>query len=176
MIEKYNYKINKEINPGDGLLNGQDCGKLATCRYGFFPMSYNGCEIIAAYNFRMLLGIPEPLCEIAKEIYPYGNWLSGVFGTKPSALGRYCKDNNIPVTKYKDYYAFRENFKQKKYAVITFWNADTIFKGIHTVCIENITEGINIYNKTNKSQYAVVTETLDHYMDAGRFICGYVAD
>ena len=38
MIEKSNYKKNKSIDLGDILLNGQGVGKLATCRYGLFPI------------------------------------------------------------------------------------------------------------------------------------------
>jgi hypothetical protein len=141
MIEKLNYKFNKKIVFNDKLLNGQGVGDLAKCRYGLFPMSYNGCEIIAVYNFRQLIGIPIQLCDIAKEIYPYGNAVMGLFGTIPQALNKYFIDN--------------------------------IFHGLHTVAIEKIPEGIKIYNKSNKVTHPVVYKSLDYYIDADRFICGY---
>lgn len=176
MIEKFNYKVNKNIDLGEGMLNGQGCGKLAECRYGFFPMSYNGCEIIAVCNFRKLLGVPAKLCDIAAEIYPYGNSFSGLFGTWPSALGRYFKENSIEVTAVKDYCKFRDEFKLRSYAVISFWNARNIFKGLHTVCIENTPNGVRVYNRSNKTDVPVIYNCLDDYMDAGRFIIGYYAN
>ena len=174
MVEKFNYKKNKNILLEPGTLNGQGKGTLSTVRYGFFPMSYNGCEIIALYNLRFLTGNPAPLCEIAKEVYPYGNAFSGVFGTWPWALGKYLKDNHIAVLFDKDYINFRERFKKHRYAVITFWNAWHPFKGIHTVCIENVENGVKIYNKTNGKTEPVTVCCLDSYMDRHRFICGYI--
>ncbi len=175
MLEKSNYKKNKDIDLGNDLLNGQGVGKLATCRYGFFPMSYNGCEIIAACNFRRLLGIPAPLSEVAREIYPYGNSFSGLFGTWPSALRRYFRDNGIKVEELTDYEKFKSEFKGKSYAVISFWNARHIFKGLHTVCIENVPEGVKVYNRSNKTELPVIYSKLDDYMDSARFIRGYIS-
>lgn len=175
MIEKFNFKKNKSIELGDILLNGQGVGRLATCRYGFFPVSYNGCEIIAVYNLRKLLNIPRPLSEIAREIYPYGNSFSGLFGTWPSALRRYFRENGIQVTELTDYEEFRDFFKGKKYAVISFWNARHIFKGLHTVAIENVPEGVKVYNRSNKTEIPVIYTDIDDYMDSGRFIRGYIA-
>ncbi len=175
MIEKFNYKINKNIDLGENMLNGQGRGKLATCRYGFFPMSYNGCEIIAVCNLRRLLGIPVPLSEIAREIYPYGNAFSGLFGTWPSALRRYFRENSIQVRELTDYAKFRDEFASRKYAVISFWNAHHIFKGLHTVAIENTADGVKVYNRSNGTDLPVVYTKLDDYMDSGRFIRGYIA-
>ncbi len=175
MIEKFNYKKNVNINPGSGLLNGQGRGTLATCRYGFFPMSYNGCEIIAIYNMRYLLGIPDELCNIAREVYPYGHAFCGVFGTWPFAIGKYFKDNKIPMIYNKEYAKFRKSFANHKFAVITFWNARHPFKGIHTVAIENVEDGVRIYNKTNGTTEPVTVKSIDDYMDEHRFICGYTS-
>ena len=173
MIEKLNYKFNKKIVFNEKLLNGQGVGDLAKCRYGLFSMSYNGCEIIAVYNFRQLIGIPIQLCDIAKEIYPYGNAVMGLFGTIPQALNKYFMDNNIPAVKENDFYKFTKEFESKKYGIISFWNANNIFHGLHTVAIEKVSEGIRIYNKSNKTVHPVVCKSLDYYIDADRFICGY---
>lgn len=174
MIEKLNYKINKDVELGEGMLNGQGTGKLAECRYGFFSMSYNGCEIIAITNLRRLMGIPVPLCEVAKEVYPYGNWVSGVFGTKPYALERYFRENNLPVHVVRKYDLYKKAFSESKYGISIFWN-DKInpLKGIHTVCIENTENGIMVYNRSNKKTEPVCYKSLDEYMIGKRFICGY---
>ena len=68
MIERFNYRSNRDIDLGSEPINGQGTGSVSVCRYGLFPMSYNGCEIIAVYNLRLLLGTPRPLCDIAREI------------------------------------------------------------------------------------------------------------
>ena len=173
MIEKFNYKYNKSIFLDNNILNGQGIGNLAKCRYGLFPMSYNGCEIIAVYNFRWLIGIPVSLCDIAKEIYPYGNAVMGLFGTMPQALNKYFKDNDISACKENDFYKFRKEFDSKKYGIVSFWNTNSIFHGLHTVAIEKTSEGIIVYNKSNRIAHSVVYKSLDYYIDADRFICGY---
>ena len=71
MIEKSNYEINKYIKLGKGTVNGQGVGPVSQMRYGLFPMSYNGCEMIAIYNFLYLEKIDNPnLAKIAFEMYP----------------------------------------------------------------------------------------------------------
>ncbi len=176
MIEKLNYRDNKNIDVGEGFLNGQGSGSLSVCRYGLFPMSYNGCEIIAVYNLRLMLGNKAELCDIAKEIYPYGSMLCGLFGTHPYALNRYFRDNALPVHMIKDYYYFKKKFAKKKYGILSFWNGNTIFKGLHTVAVENTPEGLKVYNRSNKKIEPVTYENIDDYMDYGRFICGYYAE
>ena len=70
MLEKINYSHNKPIDIKDGFVNGQGKGAVSALRYGFFPMSYNGCEIIAAYNFLKLEGRNAfSLAEIARDMY-----------------------------------------------------------------------------------------------------------
>lgn len=176
MIEKLNYKYNKDIDLGSDFLNGQGSGSLSICRYGLFPMSYNGCEIIAVYNLRLMLGKRVKLCDIAKEIYPYGSMLCGLFGTHPYALNRYFKENCLPVHMIKDYYRFRKTFAKKRYGILSFWNGNTIFKGLHTVAVENTPEGLKVYNRSNKKVDPVIYNNIDEYMDFGRFICGFYAE
>lgn len=176
MIERFNYRSNRDIDLGEGFINGQGTGSVSVCRYGLFPMSYNGCEIIAVYNLCLLLGTPRPLCEIAREIYPYGSLVCGVFGTHPYALKRYFKAGGLPVHMIKDYYMFCKKFADKKYGILSFWNADNIFKGLHTVCVENTPEGLKVYNRSNKKTEPVIYSSIDDYMDFGRFICGYYVD
>lgn len=176
MIEKFNYKQNKVIDVGTDYLNGQGSGSLSVCRYGLFPMSYNGCEIIAVYNLRLMLGCRAELCDIAKEIYPYGSMLCGLFGTDPCELKRYFKENNLPVHMIKDYYFFKKVFAHKKYGILAFWNGETIFKGLHTVAVENTAKGLKVYNHSNKRVDPVIYNSIDDYMDFSRFVCGYYAE
>ena len=47
-----------------------------------------------------------------------------------------------------------------------------IFNGLHTVAIENVPEGVKVYNRSNKTEIPVIYSDLDDYMDSGRFIRG----
>ena len=176
MFEKLNCRSNRSVDLGEDFINGQGCGAVSICRYGLFPMSYNGCEIIAAYNLGLMLGIKKPLCEIAKEIYPYGSLFCGLFGTHPYALARYFKDNGFDTHMNKDYYTFKKNFAKHSFGVVSFWNGKSVFKGLHTVAVENFDGGVRVYNKSNKADCAAVFNTLDEYLDSERFICGYYVD
>lgn len=173
MIEKLNYRSNRSVDVGKSCINGQGSGAVSICRYGLFPMSYNGCEIIAAYNLGFLLGKNKPLCEIAKEIYPYGSLVCGLFGTHPYALARYFRENGIGAHMNKDYNTFKRNFSKHRFGVVSFWNGNSIFKGLHTVAVENIDGVIRVYNKSNKSDRAAEFKSLDDYISFDRFICGY---
>lgn len=72
MLEKPNYKFNKNMPMPDRFINGQALGMVSRLRYGLFPMSYNGCEIIAVYNYMRLHGVKTNMADLALEIYPKG--------------------------------------------------------------------------------------------------------
>ena len=71
---------------------------------------------------------------------------------------------------------FRKVFAGKRYGILSFWNDTTVFKGLHTVCVENTPEGLKVYNRSNKKTEPVIYNNIDDYMDFGRFICGYYVD
>ncbi|MBR4765509.1 MAG: hypothetical protein IK085_01960 [Clostridia bacterium] len=175
MIEKSNYEINKFIKLGDGTINGQGIGPVSQMRYGLFPMSYNGCEMIAIYNFLLLEKMENPgLAEIAHEMYPKSGVLLGVFGSNPYQLHKYFDIRNIKV---KRFYSLKSFFKQlefSKFGIISFWNAHHPFHGLHTVCVESIKNGIRVYNRSNKKAVPVDYKNYNEFVDQVRFICGYL--
>ena len=48
------------------MIHGQSIGETAKIRYGLFPMSFNGCEVISVFNALEYMGKPKPLREIVK--------------------------------------------------------------------------------------------------------------
>ena len=48
-----------------GRVGAQRLAPVAALPYGKFTMDYNGCEVIAAHNALLTLGIAEPLGEAA---------------------------------------------------------------------------------------------------------------
>ena len=71
MLNKRNYAFNKQIKVGDGFINGQRICSVSGMRYGLFPMSYNGCGVIALYNLMYRKRRRADPADIAREIYPY---------------------------------------------------------------------------------------------------------
>ena len=87
MLQKNNYRHNLMIPlPDDEVINGQGCGQVANMKYGFFHMSYNGCEMIALHNSMVLRGEKSTLREVCREMYPKSQMLSGLLGSNPCLL------------------------------------------------------------------------------------------
>ena len=122
MIEKNNYEINKFIKLGKGTINGQGVGPVSQMRYGLFPMSYNGCEMIAIYNFLLLEKMENPgLAEIAREMYPESGVLLGVFGSNPYRLHKYFDLRNISIKRYFSIKKFFNQLKSSKFGIKTIF-------------------------------------------------------
>ncbi|MBQ6264394.1 MAG: hypothetical protein IJK60_02990 [Clostridia bacterium] len=175
MIEKNNYEINKFIKLGKGTINGQGVGPVSQMRYGLFPMSYNGCEMIAIYNFLLLEKMENPgLAEIAREMYPESGVLLGVFGSNPYRLHKYFDLRNISIKRYFSIKKFFNQLKSSKFGIVSFWNSHHPFHGLHTVCVESIENGIRVYNRSNKKDIPVDYKNYREFVDKARFICGYL--
>lgn len=174
MLELKNFEINKNIQLGEGTINGQGCGPVSRMRYGLCPMSFNGCEMIALYNMLLLKGMDNPgLAAIAKEMYPGSHVLMGIFGSNPYGIHTYFEKRGILIYRFDTRDRFFEALENGKVGVISFWNADTPFKGIHTVCVERIQDGYRIYNRSNKKEVPVDYKTVDEVVSKQRYICGY---
>lgn len=176
MLAKLNYNINKTVYLDDGPVNGQGCGKVSTMRYGFFPMSYNGCEMIATYNLLLLEGRSReghPLCEICREMYPQAWAFWGIFGSNVYVLDKYFKQHGIPCEKTLSLEKFIKTLDTTKYGIVSMWNAHHPFKGIHTVCVEKTEDGVRVYNRSNGRDYPVDYKSLYEVVDKPRFMCGY---
>ncbi|MBR1810675.1 MAG: hypothetical protein IJ766_03355 [Clostridia bacterium] len=164
MLEKINYKHNKplETTLPAGMINGQGAGAIKNFRYGICSFGWCGCEIIGAYNLLQMVGKPAPMCEIAREIYPYGQVLCGFFGTNVYTLAHYFKKHKIPVkTIYRKDAFFREA-PQGKYGVVSFWTGKVLRSSIHTVAYRVREDGkIVIYNKYNSRNYEYVHDDMN---------------
>ena len=99
MLSDRNYRQNRRLDAQlpQGMLNGQGLGTVSRFRYGLFSFGWCGCEIIAAYNLRQMIGCPERLSVIAREIYRHGHVLLGFFGTNVYVLSHYLKKHGIPA-------------------------------------------------------------------------------
>ncbi|MDE5570323.1 MAG: hypothetical protein K2I82_06680, partial [Ruminococcus sp.] len=68
------------------MINGQGLGEVSQIKCGLFPMSLNGCEVIAVYNALEYLGIPQDICVVRDFMRRY-LVLFGLFGCNIYCLG-----------------------------------------------------------------------------------------
>ena len=121
-------------------------------RYGLFKMRFNGCEVIAVYNFLKLMGQPRDIRDIASDLEEQGLILMGGFGTRPDGIRRYLDDvltgtwekaSLIPSEERASYDVFLAGVPA---AILTFWNGERGWT-IHTVTVERTGTGIRVYNR-----------------------------
>ncbi len=176
MLEKKNYKHNLTVPlEKNTVINGQACGEVANMRYGFFPMSYNGCEMIALHNSAVLLGKESDLKEVCLEMYRRTQSLSGLFGSNPYLLGSYFKKHSIPCKKTYSYKKFFEAINSSHVAVLSFWCSHKPFHGLHTVAVQKKDSKIIVYNRYNNRDYPYEYESEKELLPKkSDFICGYI--
>lgn len=174
MILKHkNYQNNRlyEKTLPEGMLNGQGIAPLNRYRYGLFSFSWCGCEIIAVYNLLKMYGKPQKLCDISKEIYPYGHLLCGFFGTNVYVLKHYFNKHSIPVkTVYKESEFFRLAPKGK-YGVVSFWTGRVMASSIHTVAYRIEKDStVSIFNRYNNRNFSYHFDTVEEAFGTYTFI------
>ena len=111
--------------------------------FGRYPMSFNGCEIIASYNainFLKNMGRPirrlPDLRELISEYYEDGAALSGEFGTDPAAVRDYFIRNAYKVKFSEKPDEFEGIAAESEVTIITIFNdKDDVGKMVHTLCV-----------------------------------------
>ena len=177
MIEKRNYAINSRIDLGNEPINGQAVGNISKCRYGLFPAGFNACEMIAIYNLLKLNGYRDfSFADICFEMYNKTWAFWGLFGSNVFALHTFFKTHGISYTKTKKYKEFLKLMDQNQAGMLSFWNGDTPFKGIHTVCIKKINNMYTVYNMYNNVPVPVTCRSFSEITLPRRFIVGYVIE
>ncbi len=177
MLEKRNYKINSQIDFGDGLINGQGVGKISNCRYGLFSAGFNACEMIAIYNLLKRSGYEgHRFADICREMYRKTWAFWGVFGSNVYMLYVYFKKHGIPYKRFYKLNSFKEDLDRTGLGILSFWNADNLFKGIHTVCVEKTDNGYRVYNKYNKLTTPKDCEDFSEITLPRRFLAGYTIE
>ncbi len=85
-----NYEENQKIDLPAEAIAGQAAFSLQGFRYGQFPLTSNGSEAIALYNYGIFTEKPRSLAEILYELEENELiLLDGFAGTDPKSLGQY---------------------------------------------------------------------------------------
>ena len=129
-----------------GRIHGQQRQGVAQMRYGRFPMSYNGCEVIAVCNALQMLGLPEPLGEVAEWFERKGIVLGGLFGSHVLAVPAFFRERGIRChTLFASAAGQGEldrAFADCPAAVFSYWNnAHRLRDGLHTVALSHRADG-----------------------------------
>ena len=174
MIKELNRKVNIITEKYGELINGQGLGYVSKMRYGLFPMSYNGCEMIAIYNLMLLEGHKgHTLTDICYKMYDTSCVFCGLLGSNVYVLDRYFLRLGMPVDKIFDRDGFFRRLSNSRYGIISFWNTNSPFDGVHTVCIERTEDGYRIYNRSNKRDTPAEYKAIDEVVSKHRFMVGY---
>lgn len=148
-----------EANNGGRPINGQGLPPVAELPFGRYPMSYNGCEVIAAYNVLSLLGKRVPLGALAERFARRGMLLGGLFGTDPGALVTLLREQGwqVRLWKGKEARQFDKALASADAAVFSYWTGRTLRRGngrwhtVHTVAVAREEGNIALYNESSRA-------------------------
>ena len=173
------------------LLHGQRTEPLCDMKYGTYPLSWNGCELIACYNCAAMLGkdvsFPQVVYEfeLNKMHYLFTN---GYWGTAPKKLWYFFDRHDMKYRSYRDGAQFAKYAKTERAScgIISFWNnerskaklhgMDFFSGGLHTVAYRYRAGRFYTYNLYgNDKATRVFADISEAYRDK-RFIIGYIFD
>ena len=134
-------------------------------------MSDAGCEVIAVYNARILLG--DKGVSLANTIEQFVNsgaliaqpFLRGEFGGNPHSIGRVLTAEGL---KYSTIDGFDDISAPGVY-IVSFWNDSSFDSQIHTVAVEVTDAGKKVYNHKNGDNNVWSYENYSEHI----FITGY---
>lgn len=107
-------------------------------RYGNDIMEKNGCGIIAIHNALIALGETPDVRDLAMNFEGYGQIFDASWGTNYYAIEKYFRAKNYKVTMIDDASSlsdYRSNIPDANVYILTYWNSDSSFDGLHTVAI-----------------------------------------
>ena len=157
----------------DELIHDQTKEKVAKLKLGAASMSDVGCEVIAVYNAKILLG--DENVSLADMIQTFEDQkaitmatiLKGKFGSNPFALNRVFHAEGLKSTKI---HGFKEMTNTPGVYVVSFWNDSSFDSQVHTVAVKVINETNKIvYNHYSNDNNVWSYETYSEHL----FITGY---
>lgn len=123
------------------MINGQGIGEVSELKYGLFPMSFNGCEVIAVYNALEYLGIPQNI-RIIRDFMKRYLVLFGLFGCNIYRIGGALNHFGVEYSESKSADG-AESF------IMSSWTGKPFLSTIHTVFCIRCSDNIKVYNRYN---------------------------
>ena len=114
-----------------------------------------------------MYGKPQKLCDIGKEIYPYGHLLCGFFGTNVYTLKYYFYTHRIPVKTVYKKSVFLRLAPKSRYGVVSFWTGCVMASSIHTVAYRIEKDGtVSVFNRYNNRNFTYHFDTVEEAFGA----------
>ena len=129
--------------PGDEphFLTNADAARL---RYGRKHMDWNGCEVIAVYNARVLMGQKASMSRLATQFQNVGAmWGWGYFGSDPRRIGRILEKNGMEYTAFHT----PDAISQPGIYILSYWTGHPWLSHLHTVTMVLTENGFTTYNQ-----------------------------
>ena len=176
-VSDNNYQKNSKVDSNSStttknkLINDQNGKTGKNFEYGLYKASHNACETIAVHNAKVLKGIDSTLSYTMVSFQTSGAMIGyGYFGSMPQAIGNVLKNEGIAYERVG-----LSEITQPGVYIISFWNSDSIFKGLHTVALQYNGYEYEIYNYKSLRDNGTYepSKRLNLSEFEGRYICGY---
>ncbi len=151
------------------MINGQALGSVSQLRYGLFPMSFNGCEVISVYNALVYLGRPAAIFEIARYMEKF-KVLLGLFGCNVYRIGKALEHFGVNCTAVKTF-AEAENAGA---FIISSWTGRRLLSSVHTVFCVRKCGKIQVFNRFNGCGEVRYCDSLEKIFGGRKMIRIYV--
>ena len=149
---KYTYKYNKAHdkigNSTDDLIKNQNDPDVKHLKVGVFNVGYSGCETVAVYNAKILLGdtnvsLADTIKSFEKEhalTFQYDSY--GFLGGNPYSISKVLSNDGIKYETIKGFSDIRE----PGIYIVSYWNSLYYSSMIHTITIEITSDSYTSYN------------------------------
>ena len=138
-----------------GCVNGQAINIwVKDLYYGNTKISTNGCELVAVFNALVLVQRNQLFEDIIEKAENTEDmlWFNGTWGSRPEKIGDLLYEYDVANNFTTDKSAFNDYIDHNYVYIISVWNEETVFGGIHTVtftCDED--KNIVVYNRYSNS-------------------------
>ncbi len=170
-ISKRNRNNNSKVdsNPStttkNKVINDQNRATGENFEFGLYKAKRNACGAIAVHNAKVLNGIDSCLSDTIQDFQDvYAMIGYGCFGSNPFAIGRVLNKEGIEYSRIG-----LDDMAQEGTYIITFWNENAPWGGIHTVAVHYDGTTYITYNLGCNGN--ISTEAPSIY--AKNYICGY---
>ena len=151
IMASHNYKHNDKLDQGDNstyneMIKNQNSDIIAEYTYGVLSARINSCEAIAVHNTKVLLGLESTLSETIRDMQTCnGMWLFGLFGSKPSKIGKLLSFYGIEYEKVSI-----DQVDSPGIYIISYLRSNGM---IHTVAVTYDGVGYYAYNKESNTDH-----------------------
>ncbi|MDR3262858.1 MAG: hypothetical protein LBT30_00935 [Clostridiales bacterium] len=166
-----NYEYNKTLyQPTNYIYNQND---YYFWKFGLTSFDGVGCEVVSVYNIMLMIDRPRPLAEIIYDFEKNGSEMFlGFGGSNPLRLGRYFDGQEIRYAKYFSMKSLQDaaNAYDDCNIIISYWNNNPPWNGLHTIAVKKTDELYCAYNKYS----VILTGSSLKDFSTDYFIIGYI--